>query len=84
MLTAGEAGLRGAEDTAYFRHSLETGRVLVSFDRHFARHHNRLAGHAGVVYFPSGNRSVGEVVEALLLVREVYTAEEMAGRLEYL
>jgi predicted nuclease of predicted toxin-antitoxin system len=84
ILTADEALLRGAADTAYFAYSLETGRVLVSFDRHFAQLHNRQIGHAGVVYFPRGNRSVGEVVEALLLVREVYTADEMLGRLEYL
>jgi hypothetical protein len=65
ILTADEALLRGAADTAYFTYSRETGRVLVSYDRHFARLHNLQTGHAGVVYFPSGNRSVGEVVEAL-------------------
>jgi hypothetical protein len=36
------------------------------------------------VYFPSGNRSVGEVVESLVMLREIYSSEEMAGRLEYL
>ena len=83
ILTADDAGLGGSDDTAYFRYSLETGRVLVSYDRHFARLHSLEAAHSGIVYFPSGNRSVGEVVESLILVREVYTAEEMIGRLEY-
>jgi predicted nuclease of predicted toxin-antitoxin system len=84
ILTADDAGLRGAADSAYFASSLESGRVLVSYDRHFARLHNLQTAHSGIVYFPSGNRSVGEVVESLIMLREIYSSEDMAGRLEYL
>ncbi|MDQ3547517.1 MAG: DUF5615 family PIN-like protein [Chloroflexota bacterium] len=83
VLTADDSGLRGAADTEYFRSSLDGGRVLVTYDRHFLSLHNRQVAHAGIVYFPIGNRTIGEVIDALLLVQDVYSSEEMVGHLEY-
>ncbi|HEX5164627.1 MAG TPA: DUF5615 family PIN-like protein [Thermomicrobiales bacterium] len=83
VLTADDAGLRRAPDTAHFSHSRKTGRVIVTYDHHFAGMHQRGVEHAGIVYFPKGRRSVGEIVEALVLVHGVYTPEEMINRIEF-
>lgn len=83
VLTADEAGLRHAPDTEYLQQSRETGRVIVTYDRHFVGMHHHQVEHSGIVFFPRGRRSVGEVVTSLVLVHGVLAAEEMIGRIEY-
>jgi hypothetical protein len=83
VLTADEAGLRHAPDTRYFQHSRETTRVIVTYDRHFAGMHHQGVEHSGIVFFPKGRRSVGEIVEALTLVHGVFRSEEMVGHIEF-
>ena len=47
--------------------------------------HHRVETHNGIAYFPGGRRrSIGEIVEMLVLLHASYTAEEMVGRLEWL
>ncbi|MEG4305094.1 hypothetical protein [Microcoleus sp. D3_18a_C4] len=38
----------------------------------------------GIVYCPPNSRSVGEIIRSLILIYEVYTPEEMIGRIEYI
>ncbi|MEG4403367.1 MULTISPECIES: hypothetical protein [unclassified Microcoleus] len=38
----------------------------------------------GIVYCPPDSRSVGEIIRSLILIYEVYTPEEMMGRIEYI
>ncbi|MEG4347998.1 hypothetical protein QUB70_32695 [Microcoleus sp. A003_D6] len=40
--------------------------------------------HPGVAYFKQGSRSIGQVIETLILLYEIYTSEEMVGMVEYL
>jgi hypothetical protein len=37
-----------------------------------------------VVYFKQGSRSIGQVIEMLILLYETYTPEDMVGMVEYL
>lgn len=46
--------------------------------------HHRAEAHAGIVYFHQGARSVGEVIDSLMLIHGVLGSDEMAGHLEYL
>ena len=63
---------------------LVTGRVMVTFDRDFAKLHNEGSRHAGIVYAPQNRRSIREVVDYLLLLANIYTPADMDGRLEYM
>jgi hypothetical protein len=53
-------------------------------DADFRDLHYQAQPHSGIVYFPGGRRSIGELVESLVLVHGTYTAEEMVGRLEWM
>ena len=83
-LTAHEAGLRGATDFDHVRTAMESGRVLVIEDDDFLKLVASGHEHAGIAYFPGGVRNISDVVNALVLVHGVYSAEEMIGRIEYL
>ncbi len=40
--------------------------------------------HPGIVYCPQRMRSLGQIIEGLALIYEVYLPDEMMGRVEYL
>jgi predicted nuclease of predicted toxin-antitoxin system len=82
--TTPDAGLLGAPDHVHLSHAHADGRVVVTDDSDFAGLHNHNQTHSGIAYFPGGRRSVGEIVEMLVLLHATYTAEEMVGRLEWL
>jgi hypothetical protein len=82
--TSRDAGLLGAPDEAHLAHAHAHGRVVATEDEDYSKLHVQGLPHSGIVYFPGGRRSIGEMVESLRLVYESDTAEEMVGRLEYL
>lgn len=79
-----EAGLLGASDLAHLLHAQATRRVVVTEDSDFANLHAVVETHHGIVHFPRGQRSIGEIVGSLIFVHASYTAEEMVGRLEWM
>lgn len=82
--TADDADAVGWPDEDVLAACLEDGRVVVTFDRHYLRFDAAGVRHAGIVYAPQNSRSIGEVVEFLLLLVDVYTPADMVGRLEYM
>ncbi len=78
-----EAGMRTASDLDLLTFARSQGRVVFTQDEDFLRHHSRGIAHSGIVYSRQGT-SIGEMVRGLMLVAEVYSAEEMAGRVEFL
>jgi len=40
--------------------------------------------HPGVCFSGLGRRAIGQIIDMLVLLYEVYAAEDMAGRIEYL
>jgi predicted nuclease of predicted toxin-antitoxin system len=83
-LTAHEAGLRGAADIEHVRAALAGGRILVTIDRDYLRIAAGGRSHAGIAFLTPRTRSVGAIVDSLVLVHSVDTSEEMAERIEYL
>ena len=79
-----DAGLIGAPDPVHLIHAHAHGRVVVTEDADYTGLHRAGHVHSGIAYFPGGRRSVGEIVEMLVLLHATYTAEEMIGRLEWL
>ena len=83
-VTSAEAGLLGTSDIAQAAHALAAGRVIVTQDQDFTRLHHQGILHGGIAFSRHGTRSIGQIIEALILLDEVYQPEEMVGRLEYL
>jgi predicted nuclease of predicted toxin-antitoxin system len=84
VLTAAEAGLLGSPDLEYLTYAVAEQRVLVTRDSDFLRLHEQQATHAGIAYCTHRARTVGQLVNSLLLMHELLDADEMAGRVEYL
>jgi predicted nuclease of predicted toxin-antitoxin system len=84
VLTAVEAGLRTQPDAAYVTFGLRTGRVIVTDDADFLRQAARAEAHYGIAYYPQGERSVKELIDALMLLHGVFEPDELVGQVHYL
>jgi hypothetical protein len=84
VTTTPEAGLLGATDEEQAACALPAGRVIFTQDRDFLRIHAAGIAHAGIAYCEKDTRSIGEIVDGLVLIWQVYEPEEMAGRVEYI
>jgi hypothetical protein len=83
VTTTPEAGLMGVVDERQAAHGLADGRVLFTQDQDFLRLDAEGVAHAGIAYRGKDTRSIGEIVQSLVLIWEVYEPAEMAGRVEY-
>lgn len=83
VTTTNEAGLRTQNDEAHLRYARDEARVIVTRDQDFLRLAAGTSDHSGIVFY-TANQSIREIIEGLILVYEVLTASEMAGRVEYL
>lgn len=83
-VTAHEAGTLRLSDEVVLRHALASDRVLITKDDDFLRLHQQGHPHAGIIYVVQRRRSLGQLIQDLVLIYEVYEAREMIGRIEYL
>jgi uncharacterized protein with PIN domain len=78
------ARLTGASDEDQLAFAAAQGRVLVTRDRHFLVLDREGVAHAGIAFWHSKRRNVGQLVLDLVLLWRGASAEEMRGRVEYL
>ena len=83
VTTTSEVGLLDATDVEQTEYASSSGRVILTQDRDFLRIHADGVQHAGIAYCEKDTRSTAEIVDALLLIWEVYETQEIAGRIEY-
>jgi len=79
-----DVGLGEGSDLAHIDYATSTGRVMVTQDTDFLRHHREGVHHAGIVYCQQGSRSVGEMLRSLVLIFEVLSPEEMHNHVEFI
>jgi uncharacterized protein DUF5615 len=84
VTTPHDVGLAGASDAEQLSFALRDARVIVTHDRDFLRDAAQGLQHAGIAYCPHGSRSIGDIVRSLILLHDIYMAEEMVGRVEFL
>ena len=84
VTTTFEVGLREASDEKQLEFALTDQRVLVSHDADLVKLHRSGMAHYGVIYSPITRRSIGEMIEGIVLIWEIYERDEMIGRLEFL
>jgi len=83
VTTTLEAGLTAASDEDQLAFAAAEERVLVTRDRHFLVLDSQGVPHAGIAFWHSKRRNVGQLVLDLVLLWRAATAEEMRGRVEY-
>ena len=82
--TSVESGLVADDDATQLAFAASSGRVLVTHDADFLRLHADGATHAGIAYCSQGTVSIGEMLRYLVLIYDLLSPEEMAGRIEFL
>ena len=81
--TTQEAGLLHASDEFQLAYATSRGRAVLTQDDDFLVLAAASSAHAGIVYAPQGT-SIGQLVRGLMLITEIYTAEDLMGRVEFL
>ena len=83
VTTTPEAGLLQASDEEQLAYAAAQGRVVVTQDTDFLRIAAAGHGSPGIAFSPQG-RSLGPLIQDLLIIWEVYEPEEMRNRVEFL
>ncbi|MGH2522734.1 MAG: DUF5615 family PIN-like protein [Anaerolineales bacterium] len=84
ITTTVEVELRTESDAAQIAFVVREQRVLVTHDTDFLRLASQSSEHPGIIYCDKLSLSLGEMIRSLILIYEVLTPEELAGRVEYL
>ena len=83
VLTAQEAGMRGAPDIEHLALAVREGRTIFTQDADFLRMHASGHPHRGIVYAPQ-QTPTGAIVRGLMLICEVLHPDDTIGRIEFL
>ena len=84
VLTVQEADRSGDSDEKQLAFATREGRVLVTFDDNFLRLDASGIPHTGVVFSQTGRRTVGELIESLMLIANVIESNEMKNHIEFI
>ena len=84
VVTAREAGRCGLSDPDRIQYATAEGRVVVTFDQDYLVLDAGGVTHAGIAWCSATKYSIGELINALLLVYFVMSADEMLNHVEYL
>jgi predicted nuclease of predicted toxin-antitoxin system len=84
ITTTADAGLLGADDPAQMAYAQSQLRILVTDDADFLRWAASAHDHPGIVVCHRELHTTREIIRGLILIYEVLTAQEMAGRFEYI
>jgi len=84
VLTAQEANQCGAGDPDQLDFATAQGRVLLTFDSDFLALHQSGVSHAGIVWCPATKYAIGPLIQMLVLLHSVLTADDMLNHVEYL
>ena len=84
VLTMQDAGRMGDPDRKQLAFAVMKRRVLVTFDDDFLALDAAGAPHSGIVFSQAGRRSVGELIENLVLIANVIEPEEMRNHIEFI
>jgi predicted nuclease of predicted toxin-antitoxin system len=84
VLTVGDTGRIGLEDIEQLRFATDHGRVMVTMDSDYIAMAAQGTSHAGIAYARPGGRSIGELVQALMLIYHALDPDDMKDHVEYL
>jgi hypothetical protein len=84
VTTTVEAHLRTEEDDVHLAFANAEGRVIVTHDNDYLRFNAQGLPHPGIAYCPPQSRSMGHIIQTLVLMWEIMTPEEMRNHVEFL
>jgi hypothetical protein len=84
VTTAAAAGLLHAPDADHLAFAHAQGRVLFTQDADFLRLHAAGTDHSGIAYCHQQSMTLGQIIQGLVLLWDIYEPEEMRKRLEWL
>lgn len=84
VTTTSGAGLLHVFDESQLAYSVAEGRVIVTQDTDFLRIAAGGQEIPGIAFYPDQGRSIGQIIQYLLLIWEVYEPDEMRNRVEFL
>lgn len=84
VTTTTDAGLLGADDKDQLDFAHANGRVAVTHDSDFLRLAAAGSEHSGIAYCHQRNRTIGQIVVALVRLWRSRTAEDMQGQVAFL
>jgi predicted nuclease of predicted toxin-antitoxin system len=84
VTTTPEAGLMSASDEEQIAYGVAQGRVIFTQDRDFLRLHAAGVPHAGIAYCDKDKRSIGEMIQGLVLIWELLEPDEIRSRVEFI
>ena len=84
MLTTQDAGNCGLPDQDLLAFATKEERVLVTFDPDFLSLHQAGTPHAGIAWCQEQKHTIGQLIQALLLVHGVLDRGAMRNHVEYL
>jgi uncharacterized protein with PIN domain len=83
VTTTNDAGLAGSDDDHQLAYCLRESRVIVTDDYDFLRFASASREHAGVAFCQKRQRTLGQIINHLILIHGALTAEDMYGHIEY-
>lgn len=84
VTTSAEVNLAGATDLAHIEFAASSGRVLVTQDDDFLRLHAQGVAHSGIAFCRQQSMAIGAMLRHLILIHDLLSPEELAGRVEFL
>jgi uncharacterized protein with PIN domain len=84
VTTTPEMGLLRASDDKQIEFALTDDRTLVTHDEDFLALAKAGVPHAGIAYCHPELRSIGQIIAALLLIRDCLTPSDMKDHVEFL
>ena len=84
VTTTPEQNLIGKLDKEQLNFAVSQQRVIFTQDTDFLRLHHQGIYHYGIAYCRQKSKSIGEIVQSLMLIWQILEVEEMINHLEYL
>jgi hypothetical protein len=84
LTTSPEENLIGKSDEEQLSFAIAQKRVIFTQDTDFLRLHHEGISHYGIAYCQQKSKSIGEILQGLMLIWQVLQVEEMIDHLEYL
>ena len=84
VTTTNEVGLRTKSDLEHLEFIRQEQRVIFTQDDDFLKIASYTYEHPGIVYCKQGTRTIGQIIESLVLIYEVYSPQDMIGRIEFI
>jgi len=84
VTTTPEQKLISVPDDVQLKFAVSQERVVFTQDMDFLRIHLQGINHLGIVYCPQQTKSIGQIIQGIVLIWELLTPEEMIKHIEYL